>query len=103
MEPEQTNIETPAPRYYKPRALLFWMLSILWVFPSIGAFWILFRQPEWKSGGFGAVTIEQWVAVAVLVAHVHFVWLAWLFRRTEKEVLVDMSDELETEERAERD
>lgn len=86
MEPEQTRNETLSGRMYRPRALLFGMLSLLWVFPSVGACWILFSDRAWMREGIGAVKLEQWVGVGLLLAHVMFLWLRFTFRRSEEPV-----------------
>lgn len=71
-----------------PRALLFSVLSVLWMFPSAGAAFIILRSPEWlRTGGvlagLQAVRIEQWIALGVLLAHPVFVWQAVRLRREE--------------------
>lgn len=74
---------------HQPKAALCRMLSILWLFPSMGAVLILVMTEArwWVAGSFfarlSAVTFEQWIAVVILTAHPAFMWLAWRFRRTE--------------------
>jgi hypothetical protein len=66
-----------------PRALIFAVLAVLWVFPSIGALAILFtgeqgwRQSPDVMNALRAVALEQWLAVALLVIHALFTWAAW--------------------------
>jgi len=65
------------------------MLAFLWIFPSLGAAFILgASDANWlRADGtldrLRAITFEQWIAVIILMAHPVFVWLAWRFRRTE--------------------
>ena len=86
--PEQSPLEPkPSPRCQR-RALLFALLSVLWLFPSIGAIWILSTAPglPWDSGlgkVFSSVRFEQWVALALLGLHALFIYLAIHYRRTE--------------------
>jgi hypothetical protein len=74
--------------HFRPRALLFAVLSVLWVFPSAGAAFIILSSPEWlRAGGLlaglQAVRMEQWIALGVLLAHPVFVWQAVQLRREE--------------------
>ena len=77
------------PRPIKRREHLFRTLCTFWIFPSFGAVWLIFadRSP-WRHGLTGmerlqAVTLEQWVALLILLAHLVFLWLARHYDRTE--------------------
>ena len=76
-------------RQGRPRARLCAIVSILWVFPSFGASFILapgFRnwfQADSFVEGLRTVAFDQWIALIILLAHLVFVGLAWYFRRTE--------------------
>jgi hypothetical protein len=67
---------------YQPKATLCRTLALLWIFPSLGAVVILllgFRKWQRVDGPLGAVqamTLEQWIALAVLLAHPAFIFLA---------------------------
>ena len=66
-----------------PRAVLFRMLTLLWLFPSAGALWLLLADTAWLRAGnalehLHAVRVEQWVAVGLLLLHA---WFAWRWRR----------------------
>jgi len=54
--------------------VLFAILSILWILPSIGAVCILY------AGRSHAVSLEQWIAVLLLASHVLFAFFAWRLR-----------------------
>jgi hypothetical protein len=75
----------------RPKTELFRMLTLLWIFPSGGAALILgLNFPDWSHTRgllehLGAVALEQWIAVAVLMVHPVFAWLAWHYHRTEVE------------------
>jgi len=75
--------------YCQPRTLLFRMLSILWVFPSLGALFIIgsdftrWFQVSSVLAGLRAVALEEWIALGVLLLHLAFVWLALRYRRHE--------------------
>ena len=58
-----------------PRPILFATLSILWIFPSIGAICIL-----WFADSANGVPLENWVAVLLLAAHAIFILFAWRMR-----------------------
>lgn len=66
---------------------LFRMLSILWIFPSFGAGWILVGDlGNWFRAGsltalLSMVKIEEWAALLLLLAHVIFISLAIRFRK----------------------
>jgi len=73
----------------KPRALLFTVLTLFWMFPSLGALVIIgrdfarwFREPTLLAG-FRAVAFEEWVGLGILAIHVIFGTLAMHFRRNE--------------------
>ena len=74
-----------------PKTERFRMLALLWIFPSAGAAAILgLNHPHWSQArGFvqnlAAVGLEQWIAMAVLLAHLIFGWLTWHYHRTEPE------------------
>ncbi len=76
-------------RPIKPRANLFRMLSILWIFPSFGAIWIILLERSASRKGLTLfqrlqeVTLEQWITIVILLAHVAFVWFARHYERTE--------------------
>lgn len=65
-----------------PRAILFATLAILWIFPSAGAIWILFRgNKAWlQIQTIGAVPLEEWIAAVILLAHLVFMVFAWRLR-----------------------
>jgi hypothetical protein len=75
----------------RPKTDLFRMLTLLWIFPSGGAALILgLNLPDWSHArGFlehlAAVALEQWIALAVLLAHPIFAALTWHYHRTEVE------------------
>lgn len=58
------------------------ILSVLWFFPSLGAVWIIvMNRAAWRdvasaSEFLASTRLEQWVALALLLAHVVFVVLA---------------------------
>ena len=60
--------EAEAPKV--PRGLLFAVLAILWIFPSVGAALILLRA---KTGWH----LEQWLALVLLAAHAVFIYGAF--------------------------
>lgn len=59
------------------------IFSVLWIFPSFGAIWILLHGPRlyWAEPdflkAFRAVALEEWVALALLWIHAALVFLAW--------------------------
>ena len=63
------------------------MLSILWLFPSAGAIWIIVRDSRiWRTNGKGtdmlsSIRLEDWTALLLLLAHVIFVVQAIRYRR----------------------
>jgi hypothetical protein len=77
-EPASAQPATPT-----PRALLYRTLTLLWLFPSVGALLLLVHDAAWwRAGGFlaglGAVRLEQWIAIGLLALHG---WFAWRWRR----------------------
>ena len=80
---------TLEPRRVKSRTILCTVLSILWLFPSAGALWILARNSPW-SGAVGfretlaSVTLEQWIALGLLLLQGLFVALAVRFHFREE-------------------
>ena len=73
----------------RPKMRLCIILSVIWVFPSFGAGWIVapdllrwFRAESFLEG-LRAVAFEQWIAIVILLAHVVFAGLAWHYYRTE--------------------
>jgi hypothetical protein len=83
------GVAPDARRLHQPKASLCRMLAVLWIFPTVGAAFILgaseakWRQADGILDGLRAVSFEQWIAFVILVAHLVFAWLAWRFRRTE--------------------
>ena len=77
-----------APRC-QPKALLCRTLALLWIFPSLGALVILILgvrnwpriQGPW--GALEAMTLEQWIATVVLLAHPALILLARRLAKTE--------------------
>jgi hypothetical protein len=77
------------PQWGRPKARFCALASLLWIFPSAGALFILvpgFRN--WSQAGsflegLGAVSFEQWIALIIVLAHLMFAALAWHYRRTE--------------------
>ena len=76
-------------RMGRPKAMLFLVLSVFWLFPSFGAFWLI--EPDFLRwfdaedllSALGMIKLEQWIALALLLAHGVFGWLAWHYRRHE--------------------
>ena len=53
-----------------PRALMFAVLAILWIFPSLGAGFILARAENgWQ--------LEQWLALMLLAIHAVFIYVGF--------------------------
>ena len=75
--------------YGRPKMRLCAIASVIWVFPTIGAAWIVAPDVQhWFSaesvlGGLRAVAFEQWIALVILAAHPVFAGLAWHYHRTE--------------------
>ena len=76
-------------RRYQPKATLCRTLSLLWIFPSLGALVILvlgFRNWPHLDGpltAVQAVSFEKWIALAVLLTHPVLILLARRFAKTE--------------------
>ena len=76
-------------RTYQPKALLFSMLSVLWIFPSVGALCIVAPglRSALQTGSVGAAVsslgLEHWVALLLLSVHPAFVWQARRLKRNE--------------------
>jgi len=87
---------------YQPRAQLCTVLAWLWIFPSLGAIWILLTSgSEWRHAGgwrdgLRAVRFEQWTALSLLALHGFFMVMARWLRRTEpfREAPKDDEDDL---------
>lgn len=83
------DVPAGTPRLHQPKASLCLMLAILWTFPSVGAAFILGAgEAKWLQAhsvveGLRVVAFEQWIALAILLAHPAFAGLAWNFRQTE--------------------
>ena len=84
---EQTTSEEPTLSICEKRKLLFTMLSVLWLFPSAGAIWIILRDSRnWRTGGrwteaLSSIRLEDWTALLLLLAHVIFLVQAIRYRR----------------------
>ena len=84
-------------RLGRPKATLFFMLTVLWVFPSLGAAWMIGSDARrwFDASGFIAaietIRLEQWIGMAILTAHGVFGWLTWHYRRNEplQEIVTD--------------
>ncbi len=76
-------------RMGRPKATRFLMLTVLWVFPSLGAAWMIGSDARrWFDAtsflaALGMIRFEQWIGSAILLAHVVFGGLAWHYRRHE--------------------
>ena len=74
---------------YRPKANLFSVLTVLWLFPTAGAVAIIaLNTPRWIASeslveAFRSIGFEQWIALGLIVAHPIFAALAWRYRRTE--------------------
>lgn len=74
---------------HQPRAQLCTVLAWLWIFPSLGAIWILLTSgTEWRHAdgwldGLRAVRFEQWIALGLLAIHATLCVMARRLRRTE--------------------
>jgi len=85
-EPTVEKYEVVLPKEQR-RALLYRTLSLLWIFPSLGALWIIAPAlKNWKTAPtFGdsvrLIRLEEWLALLLLAAHVGFVFLAWRNRK----------------------
>ena len=86
-------------RMGRPKATLFLTLTVLWVFPSLGALWLIaFHDAAWRHAdgllaALGMIRLEQWIGLAILIAHVAFGGLAWHYRRNEPVQEIVMGDE----------
>ncbi len=72
-----------------PRSLTFRYLSILWILPTFGAVLILLAQSQKVlskpslAEKLRAISIEQWLALVLLLLHLVFIGLARHYRRKE--------------------
>ena len=62
-------------------------LTLLWIFPSLGAGWIIGSNRAWLHAvgalaKVNAVRFEQWIAFGLLLAHAWFAWRWWRAART---------------------
>ena len=86
-------------RLGRPKATLFLMLTVLWIFPSFGAAWMIGSDArQWFDAtnflaALGMIRLEQWIGLAILIAHVAFGGLAWHYRRHEPLQEIVMGDE----------
>lgn len=84
------QIEAPLDRIRR-RGLLFNVMSLLWVFPSVGAIWIIVAGFSSSSdlrgtgNGIEAITFDQWIAFAVVLAHGVFAGLGFHYRQLERQ------------------
>jgi hypothetical protein len=73
----------------QPKAPLFRILTILWIFPSAGAVvvlsmgWRRWFDADGILEGLRNVPFEHWIAFGLLLAHPIFAGLAWRSRRTD--------------------
>ncbi|HXG49719.1 MAG TPA: hypothetical protein VNO52_19020 [Methylomirabilota bacterium] len=71
----------------RPRAERYTMLSLLWVFPSFGALFILGRNADqWLrapsvNAALRALRLEDWLAMGLLALHAWFIARAVWWRR----------------------
>jgi hypothetical protein len=76
-------------RSYRPKATLFAVLTVLWLFPAAGAIAVLAVSPKlwWHAAGFlqfvAAIGFDEWIALSLLAAHPLFAWPAWHYYRKE--------------------
>ncbi len=74
-------------KFKTPKAILFFVLSILWIFPSLTAIWLIARDFSAVRNAhdvgerFSAIKLEQWVGVILLLLHAVFIFLAVRGRR----------------------
>ena len=86
-------------RLGRPKATLFLMLTVLWIFPSFGAAWMIGSDARrWFDAAsflaaLGVIRLEQWIGLALLLGHVVFGWLAWHYRRNEPLLEIVADDE----------
>jgi hypothetical protein len=73
----------------RPKARLYCMAALLWIFPSGGAAFLIapdvarWFQADGYLAALRSISFEQWIALAILATHLVFAGLAWHFRRTE--------------------
>lgn len=84
-DPRSSEPRDGEPAAPTPRPILFRTLTILWIFPSVGAVWILLHDTHWLAANgliaaVLAVRAEQWLAVGLLFLHG---WFAWRWRQTQ--------------------
>ena len=83
------NVKEGERRLGRPKATLFLMLTVLWIFPSLGAAWMIGSDARrWFDAAgllaaLGMIRLEQWIGMAILIAHGVFGWLTWHYRRNE--------------------
>ncbi len=71
----------------KPSETLFAVLSVLWIFPSIGSLMMIYRSPwRWPRGQGLAVVLESvpveiWIALILLALQAVFTWRGRLYWR----------------------
>lgn len=89
-ESEKSVTEGPETEKFKtPKSILYFVLSILWIFPSLTAIWMIARDfsDVRAAQGLGefltTVKLEQWVGVILLLVHAVFIFLAIRCRRTQ--------------------
>ncbi len=74
-------------KFKTPKFILFFVLSILWIFPSLTAIWMIARDFSAMRNAndvgefFFAIKLEQWVGVILLLLHAVFIFLAVRGRR----------------------
>jgi hypothetical protein len=73
------------------KRVLYRTLSILWIFPSLGAVFILARRPGFRSKETASwidlirrFPLENWLAVILLVLHLLFIYNAIRYARRER-------------------
>ena len=77
-------------QFKAPKSLLFSVLSILWIFPSLTAIWLIARDFSAVRNAhnlgelFSAIRLEQWVGIILLFAHALFIFLTIRCRRRER-------------------
>ena len=89
-EPNPSESSQPPVQDHRPKAQLFAVLSVLWIFPSLGALLILvlgagaWVQAESFRDGLSATRFEQWVALLILLMHLTFHGLARYYGKNEQ-------------------
>lgn len=84
---EKLQVPQGKPERTRAKQYLYLVLTVLWLFPTFGALWIVANggQPWLRAGSVveavDQVSFEEWVAVVLLLAHGVFVWLALRYRR----------------------